>query len=141
MIRSKFKSGFRPDLGVKVRSGWEASILRWLNHEGIAWEYEPKRFYFTGIKRGTISYTPDVWLPDYEGGTWLEIKGHIPGTDKTKIRRFKKFWPEEFKKLKVIVGSKDSPADVYFKSMGVPVIAYFNELKSKYSKLITGWDD
>lgn len=139
--RKRFKSGFRPDLGVKVRSGWEASCLRWLNHQGIEWEYEPKRFVFTAIKHGTISYTPDMYLPDYNGGTWLEVKGYIPDTDKTKIRRFKKYYPDEFKKLVVIVGSEGTGADIFFKSLNVPVLAYFNDLKLKYSKIIIGWDD
>jgi hypothetical protein len=139
--RSKFKSGFRHDLGIKVRSGWEASVIRWLNYQDIEWDYEPVRFVFNAIKRGTISYTPDVYLPKYNGGTWLEIKGHIPNTDKTKIKRFKKYYPEEFKKLVVIVGKKGTEADEFFKSMGVPVMAYFDELKDKYQDVIIGWND
>lgn len=134
------KSGYREDIGTKVRSGWEASVIRWLNYQQIEWEYEPKRFYFP-IKRGTTSYTPDLWLPNYEGGKWVEVKGSLPAQDRTKIKRFKKYCPTEFSKLTVIVGSPKTEAAKFFEEMEVPVMAYFLELNKQFKDVIPHWND
>ena len=48
------KAGCREDLnGQFFRSAAEATLARYYNHLGIRWDYEPKTFYFEGIKRGT----------------------------------------------------------------------------------------
>src|SRR3989304_501889 len=71
----KWKSGVRADLGIFVRSAWEANISRYLNFLKARkmidrWEYEPQRFDFP-IRRGTNTYLPDfkVWktVDTYEG--------------------------------------------------------------------------
>lgn len=106
----KWKSGVRVDLGIFVRSAWEANIARYLNflklHGSIVgWEYEPKRFDFP-IKRGTNTYLPDfkVWKTkcSYE---WWEVKGwrleagkKVPRALRRgliALRRMAKYYPEE----------------------------------------------
>ena len=62
------KSGIRPDLGVFLRSTWEANYARILNFQGIKWEYEAKRF---DTPYGT--YCPDFYLVDYD--SYIEVKG------------------------------------------------------------------
>lgn len=128
------KAGKREDLGVHVRSGWEANVARWLTHESIGWEYEPKRFYFP-IKRGTKSYCPDFWLPNYMGGKWLEVKGYIPQQDKTRMKRFKLHCPTEFSKLVVIPGSPTTEAALFFEELGAPVMAYYRDLNKEFKGL------
>ena len=118
------------------RSGWEANIARWLNHKGKRWEYEPEVFFFEGIKSGTMSYCPDFKTPS----TWIEVKGQLTGQGKTAIRRLKKFYPEEFKKLRAITGRKKTKATEFFNSLGVPVIAYMNELDKAYKNVIPNWE-
>ena len=60
------------------------------------WEHEPSTFWFENIKRGVRSYLPDfrVWNVD---GThyWVEVKGYMDSKSKTKIKRFKKYYPNE----------------------------------------------
>lgn len=136
----KIKAGYREDLQLAVRSGWEASICRWMNHVGIEWEYEPIRFQFP-VTRGRRSYLPDFWLPDHDGGTWVEVKGYLRTGDRTKIRRFKKYWPDEFAKLQVIIGREDSEVHEFFKKLGVPVLAYFTLLDKEFKDVIPGWKD
>lgn len=136
--RWNVKSGFREDLGVRVRSGWEASVLRWLNYQGLKWEYEPKRFPFP-IKRGTISYTPDIWVPKKK--LWIEVKGSISTTDRTRIKRFQKYYPEEFARLVAIPGSAKTEAARFFEEVGVPHYAYFLELNKEFRDLIPKWND
>jgi len=125
--------GKRADLNQFFRSNWEANVARWLNHRGKNWEYEPKVFSFLehGVKRGTVSYCPDFKV----GNVWLEVKGYLDNKGKTAIRRFKKFYPKEFKKLRAIPGSPNTQAAKFFKEMDIPIMANYNELKKKFSDL------
>ena len=98
---SRAKQGTREDLGIFVRSAWEANYARYLQwlkeNDAIAdWEYEPKVFEFTAIKRGTRSYTPDSKVTNLDGSVeWHEVKGWMDAKSKTRIKRFRKYFPEE----------------------------------------------
>jgi len=129
--------GKRKDLGQFFRSAWEANCARVWNAEGKKWEYEPRVFVFPGVKRGTVSYCPDFRLA---GDEWVEIKGLLDGRGRTAIRRFKKHYPDEFKKLKAIVGRPGTKAEVFFKSIGVPIYAYMNELDKKHKATLPNWE-
>jgi hypothetical protein len=102
-------------------SEWEAIFARYLDYAELCevivkWEKEPETFWFDGIKRGVRSYLPDFKV--YEpGGThwWAEVKGYYDAKTKTKLKRFKKYYPNEklivfdkewFKKNKEILESK-----------------------------------
>ncbi len=101
--RSNFsgKQGKRPDLGIYVRSSWEANIARYLNllkreKKIKRWYYESKRFYFNNIKRGTRSYLPDFCVIYPDGRQeWQEVKGFWTQKAKTAVKRFRKYYPEE----------------------------------------------
>ena len=97
---SRSKIGVRKDLGIFVRSSWEANFCRYLNllmKMGVVeeWSYEPETFWFKGVKRGTNSYKPDFrvkWKGDPRP-EYIEIKGHETAKDRTKWRRMKKYHP------------------------------------------------
>jgi len=130
--------GRRDDLDQFFRSNWEANVARWFNHKKKKWAYEPQVFSFLehGIKRGTVSY-----CPDFKAGTlWIEVKGYLDRKGQTAIKRFKKFYPKEFKKLRAIVGRKGTKADKFFEEVGVPVIAYMNELDKKFKNKLPHWE-
>jgi hypothetical protein len=131
--------GKREDLkGQFFRSGWEANIARVLNYKKIKWEFEPVVFSFLehGIKRGTVSYCPDFkWK-----GVYLEVKGYLDSRGRTAIRRFKKYYPEEFKKLKAIVGSPNTKADKFFKELEVPIYAYMRDLDKEFKNKLKHWE-
>ena len=128
--------GKRADLNQFFRSNWEANVARWLNFKGKKWAYEPEVFIFKGIKHGTVSY-----CPDFKAGTlWVEVKGYLDPKGKTAIRRFKKFYPNEFKKLRAIVGRPGTAADTFFKKLGVPILAYMNQLTKKHKDTIKHWE-
>ena len=101
--RSNFsgKQGKRPDLGIYVRSSWEANIARYLNllkqqKKIKRWYYESKRFYFNNIKRGTRSYLPDFCVIYPDGRQeWIEVKGFWTQKAKTAVKRFRKYYSEE----------------------------------------------
>lgn len=84
-----------------MRSVWEsnyARYLQWLFEHGeiLAWEHEPQTFWFLNIKRGVRSYLPDfkVYRPD-NTHYWVEVKGYMDAKSKTKLKRFKKYYPDE----------------------------------------------
>jgi hypothetical protein len=100
------RSGKRVDLNnMYFRSSWEANYARYLNYLNLTWEFEPKIFEFPEIKKGCVSYMPDFRVysdsnkSNYE---WVELKGWFTKRSKTKLKRFKKYFPEEWSKLKVI---------------------------------------
>ena len=105
--KRKWNAGRRKDLGdIFFRSGTEANVARYLSflkaHGQISgWEYEPKRFYFEGVRRGTNSYLPDfrVWLTKCSY-VWWEVKGWRHPKGETALRRMAKYYPAE--KIEVI---------------------------------------
>lgn len=134
--KGRSKIGKRKDLGIFMRSGWEANVARWLKHEGRTYMYEPKNFIFDKFKHGTVSYVPDFYV---DNTYWVEVKGMLKGSDKTRIRRFKKFYPEEFKNLKVVC-NPNTAADKFFKEVGVPIISYYRDLDKQFKALIPEWE-
>lgn len=131
--------GLREDIGTYVRSRWEANFLRYLNYKKLKWEYEPKTFVFEGIKRGTRTYTPDVYIPKED--VWIEIKGYLRAKDKTKIRRMKRYHPEAFKKLQAVTKNENVAATKFFvDEMKIPIYAYYDDLTKKYSNKIEHWE-
>ena len=97
------KSGWREVGGKKIyfRSTWEvkyAKYLQFLKETGVinSWEYEPQTFWFEEIRRGTRSYLPDFKVTKLDGTHyWVEVKGYFDAKSKTKIKRFKKYYPKE----------------------------------------------
>lgn len=93
------KSGKREDIGIYVRSSWEANYARYLNwllknKQIIGWEYEKETFEFVGIKRGTRFYTPDFKVQVSDGVfEYHEVKGWMHPKGKTALSRMKKYHP------------------------------------------------
>jgi len=60
------------------------------------WEYEPHTFWFEEIKRGVRSYMPDFKVTRLDATYyWIEVKGYMDAKSHTKIRRLKKYYPNE----------------------------------------------
>lgn len=126
-VFTRAKGGTREDLGFYVRSGWEANYaryLKFLKEKGQIhdFEFEPDTFYFHGIKRGTMSYTPDFKVWDTKDSyVFHEVKGYMDQKSKTKLSRMGKYYPDE----KVIVIAKNE----------------YKEIKDKLSRIIEHWED
>lgn len=66
------------------------------NGKILDWCHEPETFYFEGIKRGTTNYKPDFKVIRLDGSHyWVETKGYFDQKSKTKIKRFRKYFPSE----------------------------------------------
>lgn len=99
---SRARSGKRKDLdNMFFRSRTEANYARVLKYTKVNFEYEPKTFWFEGIKRGTRAYIPDFYLPDKD--EWHEFKGWLDPKSITKLKRMKKYYPEIFPKIRMIM--------------------------------------
>lgn len=106
--KKSWRQGWR-EIGGKrsyYRSRWEANYghyLQWLTTLGevIKWEHEPKTFWFDNLKRGCVSYRPDFYVEERNGKCyWVEVKGYMDPKSLTKIKRFRKYFPNE--ELRVI---------------------------------------
>ena len=125
---SKFKQGWREVGGKRnyYRSQWEANFsryLQWQKERGMIkeWEHEPATFWFEGIKRGCVTYLPDFKVTNNDGThEWMEVKGHMDAKSRTKINRFRKFFPEE--KLRLIDAK------------------WYKENRQKLSLVTPGWE-
>ena len=100
--KSNIKAGWQTIGGQRCyfRSRWEANYARyleWLVQMGDikSWEYEPKTFWFEGIKRGCRSYLPDFRVQTIPSGEeYHEVKGWMDPKSKTKLKRMAKYYPE-----------------------------------------------
>ncbi len=96
-VRSK--AGKR-EFGVYVRSRWEANYYRYLQllkdrGDILEFGYEPERFMFTSIQRGTRSYLPDFRVEWADGRVeYHEVKGYWTSQARTAVKRFAKFYPQ-----------------------------------------------
>lgn len=110
---------------IYFRSLWEANFafyLEWKKKQGFLkeWAHEPQTFWFDKIRRGCVSYLPDFRI-DYFDGThsWVEVKGFMDSRSRTKLKRFKKYYPQE--EMKVVDGS------------------WFRKTGAKLALLVPGW--
>lgn len=126
--RSRTRGSHRSDLGdVFFRSSWEANYARYLNllvkmKVVDSWEFEPETFWFENIKRGVRSYLVDFKV-QYAGElkpVYVEVKGWMDPKSKTKIARFRKYYPQH--KLE-IVGEKE-----------------YRSIQKKWASAIPNWE-
>lgn len=69
----------------------------------LEWDYEPHTFYFEGERRGPVNYKPDFRVLELDGSiSWHEVKGWMDQRSTSKIKKFKKYFPE----LKLYVNGK-----------------------------------
>lgn len=97
-----WKSGWR-EIGGKrkyFRSKWEANYARYLEllkeqKQIKEWQHEAKVFWFSGIKRGCVSFLPDFEITELsDKKVYHEVKGWMDDRSKTKIRRMGIYYPE-----------------------------------------------
>ena len=120
------RGGFRDDIGIYVRSSWEANYARYLNwlvanKKIVSWEYEPRTFEFTAIKRGSRFYTPDFRIVGIdESIEYHEVKGYMDERSATKLKRMSKYYPE----IKMIIIAEPQ----------------YREVRNKVGAMIEGWE-
>ncbi len=135
--RAISKKGKREDLGgVYFRSKFEANVARYFNFLNVQWQYELKEFEFP-LNRGIRFYTPDFYLPETD--RWIEVKGWFDRESLVRLKRFKRYYPDEFCKLGLYVQrcKKEVMAEVM--KLGCPVTNY-GKIETLFSKVIPNWE-
>jgi hypothetical protein len=74
-----------------VRSSWELATVKYLDKQGLAWNYEPKAFKFK-LNELEVTYTPDFYIEEL--GIYIEVKGYWREDAKAKFAEFKLQYPE-----------------------------------------------
>lgn len=131
------KTGYRNDIGMNVRSSWEANVVRVMNIYKIDFQFEPTVFSFP-VKRGTKGYTPDFFLT--RNSDWIEVKGYLDDKSKIKLKRFKRYYPQEFANLTCIIGKYSNDAKRFMVELEVPAIIFYEDIRDSYSEYIVNWE-
>lgn len=87
-VYTRGKGGFRQDIGLYVRSRWEANFARILIHLQVPFQYEKRTFHLSDGR----TYTPDFCI---DGSVWIEIKGYMGVAAHSKIEQFRADYPDE----------------------------------------------
>lgn len=122
--------GWRPDIGLVLRSRWEANFARVLLLQRKKFEYE-KEFSLSNSRK----YLPDFTVDH----TVYEIKGRAKRL--WKVKEFIKMYPEY---KMVLVGKRRDENKGRFE---LPIDIYYEDLEAKYkdklnvSKRFIGWED
>jgi hypothetical protein len=86
--KSRFgKTGYRKDLGVFVKSSWEANMMRIFKYLGLIVQYEPQSFVLSDGR----TYRPDFLIHDT--GELIEVKGRWLKDAYARFCMFKKEYP------------------------------------------------
>lgn len=131
------KSGYRKDLGLNLRSNWEANFARILKCYKVVFEFEPKVFTFP-VKRGTKGYTPDFYFPNFD--EWVEIKGYLDDKSKIKIKRFKRYYPAEFEKMTFICSRYSTDAKNFAQELEIQSVLFYEDIRDCYMAKIPNWE-
>jgi len=123
--------------GYHFRSAWERNFARVLCKKKIKWTYEERVFTFGGVARRPFQYIPD--FHDTDSDVYWEIKGYLRSQDRSKMRRFRKLYPEDFKKLKACLSKSNKTAVAFYKKMGVPMI-FIEDLKKEWKDKVKKWE-
>lgn len=138
---SRGLKGKREDLdNVFFRSKAEANFARYIKHcLCLKYEYESHTFWFEGIRSGCTSYTPDFYIPEKD--FFFELKGWLDSKSKTKLKRFKKYFPEQFGKMILVKQSLTSNAKKELLEIGFKenAIIDYKDIMAKASS-IPGWE-
>ena len=130
-------TGYRADIAINARSNWEANFARVLNLHGIQWEFEPRVFTYP-IKRGTKGYTPDFYLNATD--EWVELKGYLDSKSQIKLKRFKRYYLDEFERMTMIISRSSKVAREFCANLGVPTVIYYEEIGKHFRDRIPTWE-
>jgi hypothetical protein len=131
------KTGYRKDIDMNVRSSWEANLVRVMKLYKIDFQFEPRVFSYP-VKRGTKGYTPDFFL--VRNSEWIEVKGYLDDKSKIKLKRFKRYYPDEFSTLTCIISRYSKDAIAFMSNLEVPRIIFYEDIRDKYSEYLIHWE-
>ena len=85
-ITTGYRHGYREDIGLYVRSSWEANVARFFKFMHLDYQYEPEQF----------EILSGVYIPDFRvDGTYIEVKGWMRDDARQKIEEFRSTYPSK----------------------------------------------
>ena len=83
----------------------------------------------------------------YKNKIWLlrrletqDIKGYLDEKSKIKIKRFKRYYPEEFSKFTMIISRYSNEAKKFVEDLEVPNVIFYEDIRDYYFELIYKWE-
>jgi len=113
------------------------------DHAGIPWVYEPEGFDLGD----NVLYLPDFYLPELDGGTWLEIKGmRSPGLTQQEVDgELGSAWEADRDKIGLLAKKIGRPTylfmgyDIFQQHLDVAELSQYGEGGEMFCPL--GWDN
>ena len=140
----RMRKGKRADIHYKYsfRSGTEMDFARILNLLNLEWKYEERAFSFSEYKRA-----PHVYIMDFEitsgnnilSSGFYEVKGRVKPSDREKLRRLKRDYPEEAKQVTIIIQNKYDKKFINFLNKYEYKFMFMAELEKQYREKIPEW--
>jgi hypothetical protein len=132
---ARVKKGPAKDLpekyrSISFRSTWERNFARVLCARGVEWTYERAVFSFHGFSRRPFQYIPD--FHETESDVYWEVKGYLRSEDRSKMKRFRKQYPEDFKKLKACLSKSNKKGVEFYGKMGIEMV-FIEDLKAEWT--------
>jgi hypothetical protein len=122
---------------ITFRSAWERNFARVLTAKGIDWTYEQRIFTFSDYKKRPHQYVPD--FIETESRIIWEVKGYLRSEDRSKMRRLKKNYPEDFRRMKACLSKSNKTAIAFYTKMGIPC-TFIEDLRDQWRDSIPGWE-
>ncbi len=71
---------------------------------------------------------------------WVEIKGYLDDKSKIKLKRFKRYYPDEFENFTCVISKYSNDAKNFMKELEVPNIIFYEDFRDYYSEYIVHWE-
>jgi hypothetical protein len=71
---------------------------------------------------------------------WMEVKGYLDDKSKIKLKRFKRYYPDEFNKLTFICSKYSSAAKNFAQEIEIPQVVFYEDIKKFYMDKIPYWE-
>lgn len=152
---ARTKKGVRKDIHptYSFKSATEANFARIMDFLGLKWKYEERAFTFTQPNGESYKNKPHIYVMDFEilpsrkkkppkgfQAGWVEVKGYMDARSRSKLRRYKKCYPEDAAKTTIVIYAKSKKKDIEFcEKLGFDYI-FFDELAKEYEPQIPTWE-
>ena len=71
---------------------------------------------------------------------WIEIKGYLDDKSKIKLKRFKRYYPDEFANLTCVISKYSNEAKNFMAEIEVSKIVFYEDIRDYYSQYIINWE-
>jgi hypothetical protein len=70
----------------------------------------------------------------------VELKGYLDEKSKIKLKRFKRYYEEDFNKLVFIISKYSNDGKRFAAEIEIPRVIYYEDIRSFYADKIPNWE-